>query len=171
MNLTQHSVRLGLAMAGAAVVITGGTVAATMAGQQTPTRSTAAQPAQDINAGMAMAAAPASPSTPPPAPTTGSTTPAAVPATQPAPVTMAQAVSLAERSTHAQLDSVDSDLGPAGAEWKVKLVRSDGSEVKVYVVTRTGRLMTELQHDQAEATQPEAPATPDAPDTPDTHLG
>ena len=171
MNLTQHSARLGLAVAGAALVVTGGTVAATMVGQQTPTHSTTAQPIQDVNAGMAMAAAPAAPATSPSSPTTASSAPAAAPVTQPAPVTVAQAVNLAERSTHARLDSVDSDLGPAGAEWKVKLVRSDGSEVKVYVVARTGRLMTELQHDQAEAAQPETPDTPDAPDAPDTHIG
>ena len=163
MNLTQHSLRIGLAVAGAAVVVTGGTVAATMVGQQAPTRSTAAQPVQDVNAGMVMADSPVSATTS--SPTTTATTSAAKPVTQPSAITVAQAVSLAERSTHARLDSVDSDLGPAGAEWKVKLVRSDGSEVKVYVVARTGRLMTEFQHDQAEAAHPEAP------DTPDTHLG
>ena len=171
MNLTQPFVRIGLALAGAAVVVTGGTVASTLVGQQAPTRTTAAQPVQDVHAGPVMATSPASPATPASSPTTGPSAPAVRPVPQPAPVTMAQAVSLAERSTSGQLDSVESDLGPAGAEWKVKLVRSDGSEVKVYVVARTGQLLTELQHDQAEATQPEAPDTPDAPDPAGTPAG
>ena len=160
LSLRQRPVVFGLA---GAIALAAGATAAVSAHASTPgtpattatTATTQTQSAPQVGT---------SPTTDTPATTTPTTPPSA--ATTVGPVTLPQAVALATAQTHARLDKVEAKTGPAGVDYDVKLVRADGTEVEVFVVGRTGQVLSEAQQEAREASQPEQP---DQPDNPDVH--
>lgn len=94
-----------------------------------------------------------------PSPTaTSSPTSSSPSATATRQLSVAQAVALASRQMHARVEKVEMKVGATGVDYKVDLVRPDGSDFDVLVVGRTGRVLTEAQQEQLEAVHPDSDA-------------
>ena len=158
MQLTtlRRPLTLGLALAGA-VALGGGATAVVNARAATPGTHTQ-QVVRQVAEPSATTPTPAV-SSPATARPTVTSTAAQSGAAVVRPVTLAQAVALATSRTHARLDNVESETGPAGLDYDVKLVRPDGTEVEVVVAARTGQIVAGDPADAAD--------TPDAADSPD----
>ena len=156
MNLTirQRSAVIALGVGGA---LSMGAAAALAANTHTdaPAHMSMSSAATDVSPGPGV-----QPATPTPSPTTTSTA-APQPAHAARQLSVAQAVDLARRQTHATPEKVEMKVSATGVDYEVKLTRADGSDLKVFVLGSTGRVLSEAQQEQLELAHPEPAETPE----------
>ena len=140
MRLTprQRPIVLGIALAGTAVLASGATATVV-----TRAAVDGHPQAQNVVSQVRSGSTPA-PDTSPTTPATAKPHPARVApvAGTRRPITVSQAVAVATGRTHARFEKVEAEYGPQGLVYEVKLVRSNGADVEVLVLARTGGVIS-----------------------------